>query len=127
MEEKNENRVWLGKDGIVRMKVGQVINEEVVYELVEKLKQVLETMSGKKLILVDVSSTNPVPEAPFRKRVVKIIKDFFMGSEYKKMAIFGRKSVIQKVIAVFIIRATKLKNIEYFTSEEEALKWLKEP
>ncbi len=44
---------------------------------------------------------------------------------FEKLAMWGGSTVI-KVVALFIITATRLKNIRYFSTEKEALSWLKD-
>jgi len=124
-EKTKENKIWLGKDGIVRIKVGKVIDEKVIKRIINDYKEITRKFSTKQKILIDIKSSTPIPSSLFRKKVVESLKDAYREPGFEKMAIWGGSTVL-RVITLFIVKATGFKNIKHFETEKEALQWLKE-
>lgn len=122
-----ENRgfkVWLGEDGIVRIKIGKVkMNEDILAEIGEKFRAIAKELPPKPKILTDVSEVQYGIAINFRKMIVNFIKNEVNSPGFEKQAIWGGGTPI-KVVTSFLITATGFKNIKYFKTEKEALEWL---
>lgn len=123
--ETKEDKIWLGDDGIVRVKTERVMNEKIIERLVRSFQEITKELSIKPKILVDISVSPYAPGSLFRKKVVMIIRDATKNPGFEKLAMWGG-GVLQRVSVSFILTASRLKNIKYFKTEEEALKWLRE-
>jgi len=129
MEEKKENKVWIDKEGIVHMKIVRLIGEKDLSGLLRSLQESLKGFSSKPRILVDIGNIEDralLSSSLFRKDAVKQGKDFIQNIGFEKAAVFGA-GVEDRTVASFVISATRIKNIKVFTTEEEALKWIREP
>jgi hypothetical protein len=130
MEEDNleiENgKVWLGEDGIIRIKTGENANLDNVEKLAEKFIDIARTLKTKIRGLIDIGPSNPKLDVIYRKELVKIFVDAYRDLGFEKVALWGAKNKLIEVIGSFVIVATGLKNIKYFKTEEEALKWVNE-
>ena len=124
-ENVEESKIWLEKDGIVRLKTGKLINEEILKGLVNSYKEIAKDLSTKPKILIDTRLSSPAPSYLFRKTTAEILMETYKEPGFEKLAMWGGSTVI-KVVALFIIAATRLKNIKYFSTEKEALSWLKD-
>lgn len=123
-QKTGKNKIWLGDDGIIRIKIDKAVNEEVIEATIEEFKDIIKTLQGKPKVLIDVVSMPFVPSV-FRRKVAKIIKDTYTNPGFYRAAVRGEQT-IQKVVITFALTASGVKNIKYFESEEEALEWLKE-
>lgn len=125
-KDKNlkENKIWVGKDGIVRVRVAKIITELDVVEIIEETRKVLKNLSGKAKILIDISTTSTIRSSQFRKRTAEQLKRVTMEPGFEKAAIFGG-SVVSRTIASFVLVAGEIKNMKLFETEDKALKWLK--
>jgi hypothetical protein len=127
-DKTNENieksKIWLEKDGIVRLKTGKLMNEEILQELVNNYKEIAKNLSTKPKIIIDIRLSSPSPSYLFRKTTAEILMGINKEPGFEKLVMWGGTTVI-KVVALFIITATRLKNIRYFSTEKEALNWLK--
>lgn len=122
--ELEGSKVWLGDDGIVRIRIGEVINEGIVEATAKDFREIVKTPPIKARVLIDISAGPRVTSSIFRKNAVKLIKDTLKDPGFERIALWGG-SVIQKVGTSFIITAAGFKNIKYFKTEKEALEWLK--
>ena len=123
--EDKEFKIWLGDDGVVRIKLGKTkFNEEALDSLGEKYREITKKLSAKPKILTDVNFVQFGAPAAFRRKTVRFIKDINKDPGFEKQAIWGGSTII-KVVVSFLLTATRLKNIKYFRTEKEALKWLK--
>jgi hypothetical protein len=126
MEEENKkSKVWLGDDGIIRIKIEKVMNMEIAKTLVQEMKDIAKELSPKVKVLVDVNNAPSVASSIFRREMVELIIDLFKNNILEKVALWGGE-IIMRTSLSFILRASRIKNIKYFKAEEEALKWLKE-
>ena len=123
--EDKEFKVQLGDDGIVRVKVGRAIDEETAETLAKDFLRTVKKLPTKAKILIDLNLRPHVTTSLFRRKCVELIKDTFKDQEFEKMALWGG-GVLQKTAISFVVTAAGLKNIKYFKTEEEAIKWLKE-
>ena len=123
--ETKEGKIWLGDDGIVRVKAERVMNEKIIERLVRSFREIAKELPTKPKILVDISVSPYAPGSLFRKNVVRILKDAIKDPGFEKLAMWGG-GVLQRVSVSFILTASRLKNIKYFKTEEEAFKWFKE-
>ena len=121
-EGKKENKVWVGKDGIVYIDIVKAVEEKDIMELLDAIKEVTEISPTKVKILLNIMTTSIIRSSRFRKEVGKK----FEGLNIEKAAMCGG-NVVTRIIATFIIAASNLDRIKIFVRKEEALKWLKEP
>jgi len=117
-------KVWKRKDGIIVAKFWGIQKEENAQLFVKKMLKIGMTKRKIKL-LVDATESHTLVGSRTRKVYVELGKKI----KTEKIAIFGSSSLI-KVVANFIIRAVSEKlnigEVKFFSTEEEALKWLKE-
>ena len=125
MEDKSENRVWIGKDGIIYVKMVKATVEEDAFEILGKIEEALRKSPPKTKILISILTSSIVKSSQFRKKCGEKIKELYENIGFGRTAIFGL-TVIPRAIAKFIIAASGVKNIKIFNNEKEALKWLKE-
>jgi hypothetical protein len=124
MGDKSENKVWTGRDGILYVKVIKTSVEEDVFEILGKIEEALKKSPPKTKILVSMLSSSIIKSSKFRNKCGEKIKKLYKNIGFGKAAIFGL-NVTLRTIAKFIIVASGIKNIKVFSSEKEALKWLK--
>ena len=124
--ENEKTKIWLGEDGIVKLKIEKDISEEVIRELALEFKKITKDLPGKANVSIDVTTSIPISGVLFRRKIVGIVKDVFNDPGFNKVAEWGAKNNLGKTIILFIIGATKFKNFRYFDTEEEVLKWFKE-
>jgi len=122
------SKIWLGDEGFLHVKVGDVIDEEIVQNLLKNYLELAKKLPIKPNVLVDMTL---VPHTPFstsslfRKEMAKKIKEAVKDIGFSKAALWGG-GAIQRTVVRFILVAARVKNIKHFKTEEEALKWLKE-
>jgi len=124
MEENNDYKfkIWRRDDGIIAVKTGEKKwIEEDALRFKKELFEVLDKVEGKTKILGDATEAGFGPTAVARKIYAEIIKSPKIG----KAAIFGLNKPNQ-VIVSFLLKVTGKKDLKVFSTEEEALKWLKE-
>lgn len=129
MEKEKKNKVWVDKQGIVYMKIVKLVDEKDLSDLIGDLREILRGFSDKPKILVDIENIEDrvfISSSLFRKNAVKQAKDFIQNIGFKKVAVFGI-GIEDRTVASFVISAIGIKNIKIFITEEEALKWLREP
>lgn len=123
--EKDENRVLVGEDGVVRVELADKMKEEDVEQLIERIEDIMEKAPGRARILFNLSSTTThIRSSQFRKKIAERIKEIAKNVGFAKIAFFGGNLII-RTIASFIVVSAGLKNIKIFPEQEEALKWLR--
>ena len=128
-ETEEESKVWIKKDGIMYIRIGNLSSKEKVLGLLEKSKKILKRFSDKEKVLIDLGVfpfAPPVHSSLFRKQVAEKLKEITDEAGYKKVAVFGGDTV-KRAITSFVIMASGIKNMKVFGTKEEALKWLKKP
>ena len=111
------------------MKIVRLVDEKDLSDLIGDLREILRGFSDKPKILVDIKNIEDrafISSSLFRKNAVKQAKDFIQNIGFKKVAVFGI-GIEDRTVASFVISAIRIKNIKIFITEEEALKWLREP
>jgi hypothetical protein len=88
---------------------------------VEELAKILDSRDGKTNLLADLSGQTGFPSVAGRKLSAQLLKHPNLD---KTAAVIT--SVAIKVATGFIVRAAGYENIKMCTTEEQALKWLKE-
>lgn len=124
--KNKKTKIWLWKDGIIKIEIGKDIGEKVIEELASEFKKIAKKLPDKANVSIDVTTSVPISGFLFRKKIVKIVKELFKDPGINKVAEWGVKNNLVKTIILFIIGATKIKNFRYFDTEEEALEWFKE-
>jgi len=123
--DMKKSKIWLGDDGIVRVKVGKTMDEGIIDDLANDFQGIARKLSSKAKVLIDLGSVPNVPISSFRRKATRLIKDAFKNPGFEKIALY-KGGVIPRTVVSFILVAAGLKNIKYFKTEEEALKWLRE-
>ena len=114
------SRVYLGDDDIIHGIFEGDVNAETATKIGESILKLSKHVEGKVNILNDINKTgNPSTEAR------KILQKYIIHEKIGKVAIFGMHPVA-RIIASFFIGVTKKKDIQFFKTKEEAVKWLKE-
>ncbi len=110
---------WDEANKIGRIKMEGNPDDETPNELFDKLDEIISKRPGKTSWLVDPGNIRP--SSRFRKMITERA---YKNPEIKKHAVFT-SSVATKVIMQFMMKASGRKNVRAFTSEGEALRWLK--
>jgi hypothetical protein len=118
-------KIWVGDDGIVRLKVGEKKwDYDTMERVVDSYSKVINNLAKKPKVLIDLTSSIPILSPLIRKGIVEKMKEVY-NLGFEKVAMFGG-SIIIKVTTTFAIGASRIKNVKHFNTEEEALKWLRE-
>lgn len=94
--------------------------EQSVKNFIQELSNLKSPPVKEVLLLIDATKAD-ISSAEARKIYLEFAKAFKMA----KAAIFGTKALL-KVLANIIIKTAAKENVKFFSTEEEALKWLKE-
>lgn len=125
--EREGFKLGVGDDGIVRLDLGKVKLDKVILEgIAKEYKEIAKGLPDKPDALVDLSMVIYNPSSTFRKRIVDSIIDLYKDPGFGRLAVWGVSSKFAEVLASLVIIASRMKNIKFFKTEEEALKWLKE-
>lgn len=125
MKEKNreirigESRYYLGEDNIIHAVEVGVMDDKKAMAIKEAYLNVLDIAKGKIYILVDLNKAKK-PSAKARK----ILNEINENERVDKVAHFGMHPVA-RVMASFLMGFSKKKEIRFFKTKEQALKWLK--
>ena len=123
--ENSEYKIWWDeKEGILR---GQIIgdqDEESAKRILEKSDKLTASLNGRGIKVVN-SLYDMSRAGTASSKARKIFAESFKKSTSSKTALFGG-GVVQRTIAKFIFTFSGVKNMRYFDTEDEALRWLKE-
>ena len=114
-----ESRFYLGEDNILYVTVVGEVDEKIALATKEadlKFKNIVEVKFD---VLGDLNRAGQ-PSSEARK----IWKEMAEHEKTGKIAMFGMHPVA-RVLASFITGVTKKKDMRFFKTKEEALKWLK--
>jgi len=127
-EKNKDDRVWLGGSGIIYVEVADRLNQESVFEFLEKIVEILRTFPVRGKLLVHINqSTNFTTPSLWRKEMANKAIAASKELDFEKIAVYGG-SVMARTIGSFILAAAiGIKNVKLFKTEKEALRWLKEP
>ena len=132
MEDKGKDNkkwgedVWINDDGIICFGTVPTSTEEEIDKMIDKAIEFLRKAKGEGKILVRTSPyirafSGSEARKRFASKVQKVVKE----TKFKKAAIFGG-DVVARMITLFVITASGIKDIKVFDSEESAINWLKE-
>ena len=111
---------WDGKNQIGRIVFFASLDERATKELVGKVIKIMEE-KGKTSWLVDVTRSLKIIPSSVSKIAVNALKH----PNLEKIAFTGGNTFMI-VAANLMMKASNFYKTEFFTTEEEALKWLKE-
>jgi hypothetical protein len=97
-----------------------IINDHYAKMLVDEALVICHSRPGENLLLINVFNGC---SASFGAR--NYFAESLKKEKYAKCAIFGL-TTFARVLVSFIVYASGVKKVRYFTKEEDALKWLKE-
>jgi UDP-N-acetylmuramyl pentapeptide synthase len=121
MSGKKKFRVWWDqKERIIRNKAWGDFDEQDAQAHAEQIINLINIHPGKVAILNDMTEAG---KASSRAR--KIFVNLIKNKKLRKHAFVGKKTV-PRVVVSFIINFAGVKNARYFSTENEALKWLKQ-
>jgi len=125
-EAKKESTVTLRKDRVIYITVTPMTTGKEIEELVAKIRRMIEKLSGKPRIFVNMEGyyTGTLRSSQGRKKAAEECKSLAKNPGFEKAAIFV-KNTVMRTITSFVIIASRVKNIKIFKTEEEGLKWLK--
>ena len=120
---KEQNKIWVGKDGIIHVEIIKLISEEEILELLEEAKEITKIApSSPRILIVNLVTSSVLRSYQIRKQVGEKLKEMvFERGAICEENVFSRKA------ALFIIAASGIKNVKLFEKKQEALEWLKEP
>ena len=123
--KQQEYKVWWDEENeIGRIYIIGEVDEEMTRGMIEEGNQISEQYGKRIGWLIDLTKlTKPLVSLKIRKAMADAIKLVSRG----KIAVIGMSTFI-KVALNFVLMATNRKDIKinFFSIEEEALKWLKE-
>jgi len=120
---KEENKIWVGKDGIIHVEIIEMVNEKEILELLEEAKEITKMAPpSPRILIVNLVTSSVLRSYRIRKQVGEKIKEMV----FEKGAIC-EENVFSRKAAIFIMAASGIKNVEVFEKKQEALEWLKEP
>lgn len=123
--QENKYKVfWDEENRMGRVIVIGEVDIELTKKMVEEGKGIQEehySRNKKMGWLIDVTKVTK-PALSLRTR--EVMSDAIKIMKTGKIAIVGN-SIVIKTVMVFIMAAAGQKQFQYFTSEEDALKWLK--
>jgi len=93
--------------------------EQSIKDFIQELSNFKTSPVEEIRLLIDATEAD-IASAGARKTYLEFAKAFRMA----KAAIFGTKTLL-KVLANFIIATAAKENVKFFSTEEEALEWLK--
>ena len=93
---------------------------ELAIQQQKMIRKVAESLVGKVNYLIDINRCGK--NAPGARSIWKSISE---DQKTRKVATYGMNPVA-KIIASFIIKSYNKNNLRFFTTKEEALKWIKE-
>ncbi|MBA7541705.1 hypothetical protein ES705_34021 [subsurface metagenome] len=114
------NRLYLGEDNIIYITNVGDIDEKLAIEITASVKKLASMVEGKVDRITDLNKAGK-PSSGARK----IFKELSEDEKCGKVTFFGLHPVA-RVLASFFMGITRKKDIHYFKTKEEALKWLKE-
>ena len=124
--ENKKTKIWLGDDGIVRLKIEKDLDEKIIERILLEFKKIAKVLPSKANVSIDGTTSVVISSSLFRKRLVETVKIILEDPVFNKIAEWGIKNQLVKTITLFIVGAINLKNFRYFDTEEKAVKWLKE-
>jgi len=126
-ERGGKNKVWMGEEGIVYVKIVRMVGEQDISDLIEGIKAYAKGPFDKLKIAVDTEDlkiTASIRSSQFRKVAAHKARNCAQDMPIGKVAIFGR-STVERTIASFVIAASRMENMKLFSTKEQALEWLK--
>jgi len=115
-----ENRLYLGEDNIIYFTAVGDHTEKMAIKISEAIMKLGDMGEGKISVLIDLNKAGK-PSSEARK----IFREGDKHEKAGKTALFGLHPVAM-VLASFFIGLSKEKDMRFFKTKEEALKWLKE-
>ena len=126
MDEKDreiwvgKNRLYLGEDNTLYISDVGKIDEKIAILCKNAAFKLSSMVEGKVNVFIDINQSGKQSS-----ETRKVWKEFSEHEKFGKIALFGMHPVA-RVIASFVMGATKKKNMRFFKTKEEALAWLKE-
>lgn len=123
--QRSKTRIYLDADNVIRIELASYGSLEDAKNLVRDSEKIVHNIQGwDGLAMIDMRGVSLPSILPFRKFYQESAK---IGSP-RKAAILGDSRLIW-VLATFVYSASGMMNTEqkvkYFTSEKEAVDWLK--
>jgi hypothetical protein len=115
---------WDNKEKIGRVSIIGVVDLELTKKIIDGvIKNRIQMGKGKKIDwLIEVKNVkNAILSTQIRRTIAETMKTRTFG----KVAVIGASTII-KLIVQFIMIASGKKNVRLFSTEKEALRWLKE-
>ena len=126
MIEKNreiwigENRLYLDEDNILNIiNIGE-IDEKTAIEMKEAVRKLTNMVDGGAHTLTDLNKAGKTTS-----KARKIFQELADQGGTRKTALFGMHPVA-RVLASFVMGASKKEDMRFFKTKEEALAWIKE-
>lgn len=115
-----KNRFYLGEDNILYETIVGDIDDETVTAAKEATYKLMDRVEGKLHILIDINKAGKPS-----KKARNIFKEFMDHEKWGKVAMYGLHPAA-RMIASFGMGMSRKKDMRFFKTKEEALKWLKE-
>ncbi len=116
-ETPEGNKIWC-KDGIVHYIISAPVDDKEAFQISHGGVEFLEKQNAS-IVMIDLRQSTQ-----FSSEARKIWVKFLQNPKIKKTAIFGG-NVFVRTLASFVIAASQKKNIKFFTTEEDALEWIR--
>ncbi len=117
IETPGGNKIWC-KDDIVHYLISAPVDDKEAFQISSGGTKFLESEDAS-MVMIDLKQSTQ-----FSSEARKIWVKFLQNPKIKKTGIFGG-NVFVRTLASFVIAASQKKNLKFFTTEEEALEWIK--
>jgi hypothetical protein len=119
-QNKNLKIWWDDKDSLVRVRAFGILDEETAKLVLDATIKIAEKFGNQIDWLIDLSQmTKPSSKAR------KILAEATGHPSIRKYAFVGA-SIFLRTVANFIAAAAGQKNARHFSTEEEAMRWVKD-
>lgn len=114
-------KAWVDKEGYIRAEIIGEHDKDNAEKIIKEINELIKEREKDGLVLIDMTRTGR-PTSKARKLHANNMKT--QAKHFKKAALFGA-STMNRVMANFIIKASgRGDKVRYFTTEENAIKWL---
>ena len=114
-----ESKYYLGEDDILYVTQIGDIDEIIIVKYKETIFKLMNLVEGKVDAIIDLNKTRK--QSPTARKAWKELNE---NKKVGKVALYGLHPV-SRVIASFVIGVSQKKDMQFFKTKEEALKWIK--
>jgi hypothetical protein len=115
-------KIWYDEEaGVAYLKVINMLNADDVHGILPGLDKLLEDKDHRYVVVDLINNPPGLLDQPARKA----FKSYAKSIDFDKIAMFGAKPFIRMLAKAAVMALGKFDITKFFSSEEEALRWLK--